>query len=110
MPEINKMQTGSIKGLHLVVADVHAARLSADAVLKTALGSLRTDTFLMDKINNHNPAFGYNLFEGFIEEDCVQALEQIINEKFQVEVEAHKRWKQNDDAMHVFAVALYGLM
>src|SRR5262245_36253761 len=85
-------------------------RLSADAVLKTALGSLRTDTFLMDKINNHNPAFGYNSFEGFIEEDCVQALEQIINEKFQVEVEAHKRWKQNDDGMHVFAVALYSLM
>ena len=85
-------------------------RLSTDADLKTALDSLRTDTFLMNKINNHNPAFGYNSFEGFIEEDCVQALEQIINEKFQVEVEAHKRWKQNDDGMHVFAVALYSLM
>jgi hypothetical protein len=44
------------------------------------LGSLRADAFLMDKVNNHNPAFGYNTFEGFIEEDCVQALEQIINE------------------------------
>ena len=85
-------------------------RLATDADLKTALDSMRTDTFLMDKITNHNPAFGYNSFEGFIEEDCVQALEQIINEKFQVEVEAHKRWKQNDDGMHVFAVALYSLM
>jgi hypothetical protein len=84
--------------------------LTRDAELKAALDSLRADTFLMNKINNHNPAFGYNSFEGFIEEDCVQALEQIINEKFQVEVEAHKRWKQNDDGMHVFAVALYSLM
>jgi hypothetical protein len=84
--------------------------LVRDAELKTALDSLRADTFLMDKINNHNPAFGYNSFEGFIEEDCVQALEQIINDKFQVEVEARKRWKQNDDGIHVFAVALYNLM
>ena len=84
--------------------------LSTDAELKAALDTLRTDNFLMNKITNHNPAFGYNTFEGFIEEDCVQALEQIINEKFQVEVEAHKRWKQNDDGMHVFAVSLYNLM
>src|SRR5262249_4838896 len=35
-------------------------RLSTDADLKTALDSMRTDTFLMDKITNHNPAFGYN--------------------------------------------------
>jgi hypothetical protein len=54
--------------------------LTRDRELKETLGSLRADAFLMDKVNNHNPAFGYNTFEGFIEEDCVQALEQIINE------------------------------
>jgi len=84
--------------------------LARDAELKEALDSLRADGFLMDKISNHNPAFGYNSFEGFIEEDCVQALEQIINEKLKVEVEARKRWKDNDDGMHVFAIALYGVM
>jgi len=84
--------------------------LTSDRELKETLGSLRADAFLMDKVNNHNPAFGYNTFEGFIEEDCVQALEQIINEKFKMEVEARKRWKENDDGMHVFAVALYSVM
>jgi hypothetical protein len=84
--------------------------LSSDPELKGTLDLLRGDAFLMDKVNNHNPAFGYNSFEGFIEEDCVQALEQVINEKFKVEVEAHKRWKENDGGMHVFAVALYSVM
>ncbi len=61
--------------------------------LKETLDRLRADTFVMDKVNNHDPGFGYNSFEGFIEEDCVQAIEQVINEKFNVEVEAHKRWE-----------------
>jgi hypothetical protein len=84
--------------------------LNNDRELKEALDLLRADAFLMDKINNHNPAFGYNSSEGFIEEDCVQSLEQVVNEKFKVEVEAHKRWKENDGGMHVFAVALYSVM
>jgi hypothetical protein len=84
--------------------------LKVDKELRDALDTLRADTFLMNKINNHNPSFGYNSFEGFIEEDCVQALEQIINEKLKVEVEARRRWKENDDGMHVFAVALYSVM
>ncbi len=83
--------------------------LSRDRELKEALDGLRADAFLMDKVLNHNPSFGYNSFEGFIEEDSVQALEQVISEKFKVEVEARKRWKTNDDGMHVFAIALYSL-
>jgi len=84
--------------------------LAHDPELREALDSLRSDAFLLDKVQNHNPAFGYNSFEGFVEEDCVQALEQVINEKFKVQVEAHQRWKDNDDGMHVFAVALYSVM
>lgn len=84
--------------------------LSRDRELREALDSLRSDAFLLDRVNNHNPAFGYNSFEGFVEEDCVQALEQVINEKFKIEVEARRRWKDNDDGMHVFAVALYSVM
>jgi cell fate (sporulation/competence/biofilm development) regulator YmcA (YheA/YmcA/DUF963 family) len=86
------------------------ANLARDRELQETLYSLRSDAFLMDKVNNHNRSFGYNSFEGFIEEDCVQALEQIINEKLKVEVDARKRWKDNDDGMHVFAVALYSVM
>jgi hypothetical protein len=84
--------------------------LPNDKELRNAFDLLKEDEFLMDKILNHNPSFGYNSFEGFIEEDCVQALEQIINEKMKIEVEAHKRWKVADDGMHVFAIALYKLM
>jgi hypothetical protein len=84
--------------------------LAYDPGLKKALEVLQADTFLMDKINNHNSSFGYNSFAGFVEEDCVQALEQLINEKLKVEVEARRRWKENDDGMHVLAVALYSLM
>ncbi len=81
--------------------------LAQDEKLKTALSSLRADAFLMDKIQNHNPSFGYNSFEGFIEENCVQAIEQLTNEKFKIAREAGLRWKENDDGMHVFAAALY---
>ena len=81
-----------------------------DPELKKTLDLLKQDQFLMDKVVNHDPAFGYNSFEGFMEEDCVQALEQIIDEKLKIEKEAHLRWKESDDGMHVFAVALYQVM
>jgi len=84
--------------------------LANDDGLKKALYLLKKDEFLMDKVLNHNPDYGYNSFEAFIEEDCVQALEQIINEKLKIEIEAHKRWKEADEGMHVFAVALYSVM
>ncbi len=84
--------------------------LPNDKELRETLNLLKKDEFLMDKVLNHNPSFGYNSFEGFIEEDCVQAIEQIINEKLGIEVEPRRRWKGTDDGMHVFAVALYKLM
>ncbi len=64
----------------------------------------------MDKIQSYNPAFGYNSFEGFIEKDCVQELEQIINEKFGIEIEARKRWKESDDGMYDFSIAPYRVL
>ncbi|NIM57355.1 MAG: hypothetical protein GTO16_00215 [Candidatus Aminicenantes bacterium] len=84
--------------------------LASDIELKKVISLLKKDKFLMDKVLNHNPSYGYNSFEAFIEEDCVQALEQIINEKLDLEVEAHKRWQEADEGMHVFAVALYSVM
>jgi len=84
--------------------------LGTDPRLVAALNQLKTDDFLMDKAVHHNPAFGYNSLDGFMEEDCVQALEQLINEKLKIDREAHLRWKESDDGMHVFAVALYEVM
>lgn len=85
--------------------------LKIDAELQKVFEPLRNDEFLMNKVNNHNPSLGYNTFEGLINEDTTQALDQIIGEKLGVErEEAHKRWKEFDEGIHVFAVALYSLM
>lgn len=84
--------------------------LMQDDELRQTVSLLRNDDFLMDKILNHDPSFGYNTFEGFVEEDCVQALEQIINERLGIAVEAHKRWQEADGGIHILAVALYTVM
>jgi hypothetical protein len=81
-----------------------------DNELKNAIESLEKDEFLMNKVLNHNPSFGYNTLEGLIEEDCVQSLEQLINEKLNISVDAKKRWNESDDGIHVFAIALYQVM
>lgn len=80
---------------------------SGDSELKAAISYLRNDLFFMDKVENHNPDFGYNSFEGLVEEDIVQALDQVISEKFSVAENAADRWRESDDGMHVLAVALY---
>lgn len=75
-----------------------------------AVESLRRDPFLMDKVEHHNPSFGYNEFEGFVEEDCVQALEQTITQFMGLHDDEQAYWRRQDDGMHVLAIALYVLM
>lgn len=84
--------------------------LARDAELRRALGALRADEFLMTKVRGHDPSFGYNSFEGFVEEDCVRALEQLIGERLGVASDARRRWKEEDGGVHVLAAALYELM
>jgi hypothetical protein len=84
--------------------------LAHDAALRASLQSLRGDAFLMDKVEHHNPSFGYNSLEGLEEEDCVQALEQILAEPLGMGGDPQRYWKQQDDGIHVLAVALYSLM
>ncbi len=40
----------------------------------------------------------------------MQALEQVITERLGLARDAQQRWKENDDGMHVLAVALYSAM
>lgn len=84
--------------------------LEHDPELRRALNGLRSDPFLMDKVAHHNPSFGYNSFEAFIEENCVRALDQLIGERLKISGDAGRRWKAEDDGMHVFAVSLYSLL
>ncbi len=85
-------------------------QLDGDREFAAVFETLRGDKFLMNKVEHHNKSFGYNTLEGFVEEDCVQALDQLINERLGVAEKPQKRWKLSDDGMHVFAVALYQLM
>ena len=84
--------------------------LAHGADLRSGLQSLRTDAFLTDKVEHHNPSFGYNTLEGLEEEDCVQALEQVLAEHFGMGGDPRRYWQQQDDGIHVLAVALYSLM
>ncbi len=84
--------------------------LAHDAVLRASLQSLRADAFLMDKVEHHNRSFGYNSLEGLEEEDCVQVLEQILSEPLGMGGDPHRYWKEQDDGIHVLAVAIYSLM
>jgi hypothetical protein len=84
--------------------------LANDIPLREALDTLRDDPFFMDKLHHHNPDFGYNTFEGLVEEDVVQTLDQLIGETFGVGRDPRERWRQSDDGLHVLAVALYSLL
>jgi hypothetical protein len=84
--------------------------LANDPELRASLQSLRADSFLMDKVEHHNRSFGYNSLEGLEEEDCVQSLEQVIAERFGMGGDPRRYWREQDDGIHVLAVALYRLM
>ncbi|HYE95759.1 MAG TPA: hypothetical protein VD962_06085 [Rubricoccaceae bacterium] len=84
--------------------------LAADTELRTALEGLRADSFLMERVEHHDPSLGYNTFEGFVEEDVVQALEQVVLERLGVAREPRVHWCRADGGMHVLAVALYRVM
>jgi len=84
--------------------------LEHDPDLRTALESLKSDPFLMDKVEHHDRSYGYNTLAGLEEEDCVQALEQVIAERFGMGGDPRAYWRDQDDGIHVLAVAVYSLM
>lgn len=77
-----------------------------DAVAK-AIDLLGSDPTVAAKVKDHDPSFGYNTAPGYIEEDSVQALEEIISEQFGVGHDPRKYWREQDDGMHVLAAAIY---
>lgn len=50
------------------------------------------------------------MVEGLFNEDCCQALDQLIDEKLGVAHNPADRWRQSDDGIHVLAGALYGML
>jgi len=86
---------------------MHPPYRAGDADVRNAIELLAKDPTVIDKVQHHDPSFGYNTAPGYIEEDSVQALEQIVSEKFGIDHNACDYWRQQDDGMHVLAVALY---
>jgi hypothetical protein len=84
--------------------------LAHDRELRETLATLKGDAFLMRHVTKHNPSFGYNSLESLVEEDCVRALDQLVMEKLTLARDPRERWKDEDEGMHVFAVALYSVM
>jgi hypothetical protein len=92
----------------LVWLDGELFRVHADDVnVSKAIDLLGKDPTVMNKVQHHNPWFGYNTAPGYIEEDSVQALEAIVSERFGVAHNPCKYWQEQDDGMHVLAAALY---
>lgn len=80
------------------------------AAAKAAIAALEADPLMVRILREHDPAFGYNTMEGIVNEDTVEALDQIIAERLGVAIPPARRWADADDGMHVFAAAVYGLL
>jgi hypothetical protein len=78
-----------------------------DPKVRDAIDLLGRDPLVIDKVQHHDPSFGYNTIAGYIEEDSVQAVEQLVSEKFGVGRNPCEYWKEQDGGMHVLAVAIY---
>lgn len=74
---------------------------------KAALEVLGRDP-LIRRIVKEGP--DYNSLGGYLDEDLVQALEQIVTERLGVGRDPAKRWAVADAGMHVLAAGLYGLL
>lgn len=86
---------------------MHPPYHADDPKVREAIDLLGRDPLVIDKVQHHDPSFGYNTTAGYIEEDSVQALEQLVSEKFGVSRDACKYWQEQDGGMHVLAVAIY---
>jgi hypothetical protein len=86
---------------------MHPPYHADDPKVREAIDLLGSDPLVMDKVQHHDPSFGYNTTAGYIEEDSVQALEQLVSERFGVARNACQYWKEQDGGMHVLAAAMY---
>jgi hypothetical protein len=90
---------------------LHPPYTAADAGrVQKVLDLLKTDKYLMDKVQNHDKSLGYTNLPDYVEEDSVQALEQRITASMGSTRDLRQYWRQQDGGIHVLAVALYTLM
>ena len=81
-----------------------------DEEIQSRLLNLSQDTWMRTIVEDHDPQFGYNSFEGVINEDSTQALDQIVSERLGFARDPGERWRHADGGMHMLAAALYQAM
>ncbi len=86
---------------------MHPPYDATDSAVREAVDLLGRDRLVVDKVNHHDASFGYNTASGYIEEDSVQALEQIVSEEFGVGRNAQEYWREQDGGIHLLAAAIY---
>ncbi|MGC1184748.1 MAG: hypothetical protein WBA31_06300 [Candidatus Dormiibacterota bacterium] len=73
-----------------------------------ALLGMATDPFLQQRFTARNPDAGYNTWEGYIEEDAAQALDQVLATGLGMATkDPVSRWTEADDGLHVLALLLH---
>ena len=87
---------------------MHPPYHADDPAVHHAIELLGQDPLVTDKVANHDRSFGYNSAPGYIDEDSVEALEEIISEEFGAgRRDPRAYWQQQDGGMHVLAAAIY---
>lgn len=86
---------------------MHPPYRADDPALRRAIELLGRDPLVLDKVAHHDSSFGYNTASGLVEEDSVEALEQIVSEQFGVGRNARMYWYRQDGGMHLLAPAIY---
>jgi len=78
-----------------------------DDSLWALMSDLEADPWMVSIVEDHDPAFGYNSFQGVINEGATQALDQIVSDRLGFGRDPGRRWQHADGGMHLFAAALY---
>lgn len=94
--------------LHNAVHEMmHPPYNANDPAIAASIEQLGRDPVILDKVEHHDKSFGYNTVPAYVEEDSVQALEEIVCEQFGVQRDSREYWKSQDGGIHVLAVAIY---
>ena len=101
---------GSIQ-LHIAAHEIfHAPYDKNDPELNELLTSLREDPWMTSIVEDHDPQYGYNSFNGVVDEDSTQALDQIVAERLGFAENPRERWSKSDGGMHMLAADIYHAM
>ena len=78
-----------------------------EPALHRAVELLGREPLILDNVAHHDRSFGYNTAPGLIEEDSVEALDQIVTEQFGAGRNPRMYWYRQDVGMHLLAPAIY---